>query len=284
MSFLRAIGRLAGLCVLAVTILPFQVLVAGPLLRDYDTVPALAGKRLMDLVGINLVFTGVAPEKRSPMIYMANHQSYLDPWLLYSFLKGACVSKAEHAEVKLMGGILGSVGTIFVRRNAGGKFIPQAHDQLVKTLNAGRNVIVFPEGTTSDGSKILPFRNGVLSVMFNNLSGTELKPHVRAQGFAIAVTHVNGQAVSENPSLRDKFAWYGDTNGLSHLWCLLKTKNMRVEVTGLPVMDPDHYAGRKEFARAAEELIRQAACAVPGSGRRDCGPVAGKSERGRQRP
>jgi lyso-ornithine lipid O-acyltransferase len=275
MSFLRAIGRLAGLCALAATILPLQALVAGPLFRDYDTLPALAGKGIMKLTGISLVFNGVAPEKSGSMIYMANHQSYLDPLLLNSFLKCAQVSKAEHAKVPVLGRILGSVGTIFVQRNAGGKFIPQVHDQLVKTLNGGRNVAVFPEGTTTDGSHILPFKNGVLSVMFNNLSGAKLEPHVRAQGFAINVTHVNGQDVATNPSLRDKFAWYGSMNALSHVWTLLKTKTMRVEVTGLPVMDPDDYPGRKEFARAAEQLIRQA-CAAPAAA--CAGPAAGMPE------
>jgi len=265
MSVLRAIGRLAGLVALAATILPLQALVAGPLLHDYDTLPALAGKGAMKLAGIRLAFNGVAPEKNGPMMYMANHQSYLDPLLLHSFLHDAMVANDGVAKLPLLGRIIRGVGTIFVVRFAKGKFIPDAHEQVVKALNKGRNVAVFPEGTTSSGEHILPYKNGVLSVMFNNLAHARLEPHVRAQGFAINVTRVNGQSVKENPALRETFAWHGDQNALTHIWNLLKSKSMDIEITGLPVMDPDNYAGRKEFAQAAEQQMRQAVDPAPGA-------------------
>ena len=264
MSVLRAIGRLAGLIALAAVILPLQALVAGPLFHDRDTLPSLAGKGAMKLAGIRLAFNGVAPEKNGPMMYMANHQSYLDPMVLHSFLHAAMVSNDGVAKIPLLGRAVAAAGTIFVTRFAHGKYIPDAHEQLVKTLNAGRNVAVFPEGRTSDGSGVLPYKNGVLSVMFNNLAHDRLEPHVRAQAFAINVTHVNGQSVAENPSLRETFAWHNQ-NVLSHIWNLLKTKSMDIEVTGLPVMDPADYPGRKEFAAAAEQQMRQAHVPSPGT-------------------
>src|SRR6185503_20074175 len=110
MSVLRAIGRLAGLIALAVTILPLQALVAGPLFHDRDTLPSLAGKGLLKLTGIKLAFNGVAPEKNGPMIYMANHQSYLDPMVLHSFLHAAMVANGGIAKTPVLGNIVGSAG------------------------------------------------------------------------------------------------------------------------------------------------------------------------------
>jgi lyso-ornithine lipid O-acyltransferase len=186
--------------------------------------------------------------------------------VLHSFLHAAMVANDGVEKLPLLGRIVRSAGTIFVVRYAHGKFIPDAHEQLVNTLNEGRNVAVFPEGTTSNGSGVLPYKNGVLSVMFNNLAKDKLEPHVRAQGFAINVTRVNGQSVAEDPSLRETFAWYGSKNVLRHIWNLLKTKSMDIEIVGLPVLDPADYAGRKEFAAAAEQQVRQAHVPSPAAG------------------
>ncbi len=246
---------------LAAAIIPAQMLIAGPIFRDRDTLPQLFAKGLRKIMGIKIEFNGAAIEKSGPMIYNGNHVSYLDPLIMGSFVKGAYVSKHEVSEWPVAGSIGRAVGMIFVIRNQNGKYIPEAQAQTIEALNKDRNVLVYPEATTSDGTDVLPFKMGVISVPFNNVSGVRLeKENVRMQSFAMRVTHIDGKELKSHDYAEDKYSWHGDNcvpMG-EHFRELLKVRSVRIEVTALPVMDPKDYDDRRSFAAAARERIRKA--------------------------
>lgn len=259
MSVLRALGRMAGVAALCAALLPAQILIAGPLFKDRDTLPNLLYRGMTKVLGINIEYSGGAIEKNRPMIYYANHQSYLDPIVTGNFLKGAIVAMEEISHWPVIGGIGRALGLIYVKRDKHGEFMPNDHAREAKALNSGRNIVVFPEAGTTDGSNVKKFKNGILTIMFNNTSNVPMNRDVRVQPFAINVKRVNGEAVNGNQSLRDKFAWYGEERStLAHLWNLLNTKSIDLEVKILPVMDPHDYPDRQSFAAAAETTLRNA--------------------------
>jgi 1-acyl-sn-glycerol-3-phosphate acyltransferase len=268
MGILRALPRLAGILAMAALLLPVHLLIAEPLFQNKKTIPRLFCKGATRLAGITAVYNGVAPEQKRRVMNIFNHISDLDPVIINCFLDSAFVGKDTVSEWFLIGRLARSVGTIFVKRYAGGKYLPEVHGKIAATLNQGRNVSIFPEGRTTNGKNVNPFKNGGLSLSFNNLSDVKLNQPIVSQLYALKVTHVNGQPVGpQDQNLRDIYACYGDyPNSASntqemidtarHIWRLLKNKSVRIEMTGLPVMDPKDYSDYRAFAAAAENTIR----------------------------
>jgi len=120
----------------------------------------LAG-RLAQLNGLRLSLSGETPTR--PSVLVANHLSYWDPVLLGSLLPLAAIAKAELASWPVLGWSGHCLGTLYVRRgdpHHSARVLRQALRRLV----AGVHVLNFPEGTTTDGSQLLPFRRGIFGI------------------------------------------------------------------------------------------------------------------------
>lgn len=94
---------------------------------------------------------------QGPCLYVANHIGYIDPFLLLMNVDGSIVAKAEVFRWPVIGYAGHLVGTIFVNRNE-----KESRQKTLLTirsaLESGKSIIVFPEGTTTDGKHTLPFR------------------------------------------------------------------------------------------------------------------------------
>jgi 1-acyl-sn-glycerol-3-phosphate acyltransferase len=111
--------------------------------------------RLLEILGVRLQ-QGGAPVARGALL-VANHISWLDVLVVNSICPATFVSKHEIASWPLVGVLLARTGTILLRRGSG-RAARKAVDEIGALLGAGRAVAIFPEGTTSDGSCVLPFR------------------------------------------------------------------------------------------------------------------------------
>lgn len=216
------------------------------------------------MLGIRVAFNGAA-EKNKRTIFVANHMSYLDPLILGSKVSGAFVGKAEVADWPLIGPMGKACRTIFIQRTR--EYLPKAHEDIVKTIDEnGHNIILFPEGTTSDGSGVLQFKAGLFSILFNEAAGNnqknrkygraKVKAEVVVQPMALLVKKINGKPVGNDQKMRDKYAWYGDQNILKHMWDLAGIRNMDIELTALPVLDPQDFSDRKTLINAAHDAIK----------------------------
>lgn len=250
----RALFRLAGIAALMAVILPAQMIVVAPLLRDYDTLPRVADRGLRQLLGVKIALKGERPEKDGAMIYIANHLSWADSIMMGNVVSGALVSR--------IGGLLPwarhlgkPLGIIFVQQGQQGKSLPEIHEKVAMALNGGRNILLFPEGKSSDGTGVLPFKGGVLTVMLNNASRVKLEKDVRVQPYAARITHVDGREVAGASALKEIFSWYSSFTP-RNLWTILQKKDIRIELTALPVMYPKDYVNREEFVAAAEKAVR----------------------------
>lgn len=96
-------------------------------------------------------------------VLVANHLSYVDPLAITRLFPALAIAKAEVEEWPLMGRVMGRLGVLFVRRecaHSGARVLKTA----LRALRRGTRVLTFPEGTTSDGSKLLPFKLGAFAL------------------------------------------------------------------------------------------------------------------------
>ncbi len=99
----------------------------------------------------------VAP---GPVLFVSNHVSWTDIPVLGGIVPLRFLSKAEVARWPLIGWLAGHAGTLFIRRGSGQA--TQSREAIARTLAGGQSVLVFPEGTTTDGTKVLPFHSRLL--------------------------------------------------------------------------------------------------------------------------
>lgn len=112
------------------------------------------------ILGMKTTVYGEIPPP--PFFLVTNHLSYIDIIFLWSKVKAVFVSKDDVVSWPLIGFIAKSLGTIFVQRSAT-KNLKQVNKDISECFDKGYGVIVFPEGTSSDGTKVLPFRSPLLN-------------------------------------------------------------------------------------------------------------------------
>ena len=113
--------------------------------------------------------------------------------------------------------------------------------------------MLFPEGTSGDGNRVLPFKSSLLSAAELAL-GEGPTRHVPVQ--PVSVTYVGLHGVPMGRENRPFFAWYGDMDLVSHLWEALGAGPVDVVVELHPPLTIDEAGGRKELAAAAEAAVR----------------------------
>lgn len=119
------------------------------------------------LAGAQIEMTGRPPEP--PFLLVSNHTSYFDIAVLRSIVTGVFVAKADIANWPVAGRMVGNMGMIFINREQK-RDIPRAGSEILAALERGEGVIIFAEGTTGDGQKVLPFKSSFLEfAAANNL-------------------------------------------------------------------------------------------------------------------
>jgi 1-acyl-sn-glycerol-3-phosphate acyltransferase len=145
-----------------------------------------------------------------PTLFVANHVSYFDITVLSSLIKGSFIAKSEVARWPLFGWLARLQRSVFIDRRVGKT--ADHRDEIARRLEHGDNLILFPEGTSSDGNRVLPFRSALFSVAECRVSGGPLV----VQPVSIAYTRLDGMPMGRY--LRPFFAWYGDMDMAGHLW------------------------------------------------------------------
>lgn len=158
-----------------------------------------------------------------PTLYVANHVSYLDILVLGTQLDGSFIAKAEVRHWPLLGGLARLGGTLFIRRHW--RDAKLQRDQIAARMRAGESFILFAEGTSGDGLDVLPLKTALLSVA---------EPQLMDQPIAIQpVTMAYARLADGSPVDRSnahRYAWIGDDAFLPHLWQVLKSPGVEVEI------------------------------------------------------
>ena len=179
--------------------------------------------------------------ERGGYVIIANHVSYVDGIVLGSIFPIIFVSKREVKKWPVVGQWNVLCGTIFInrqRKNQVGALIRE----MTRKLKQEANILLFPEGTSTSGEKVLPFQT------------VPLAAPLRSRSIIVPATvtykAINDQPVT--PANRDSVYWYGDMDFVTHFWKFLGLRGIEVLVTIQPKIEcfryADNSAGRKKLA------------------------------------
>ena len=216
-------------------------------------VPGLYHRLCARLMGFDIVVRGKVATER-PALFVGNHSSYLDVMVLGTVIDGCFVAKAEVANWPLFGWLAKLTRTVFVERRT-----PQTarqRDKIGARLDAGDRLILFPEGTTNDGTLVLPFKSALFAVAERTVAGKPLL----VQPFSVAYTELDGLPVGRE--WRPLFAWYGDMGIGSHVWRISTFRKVRVEVRFHQPVTIGQYGSRKALAEHCYDVVRSGLAAA----------------------
>ena len=179
--------------------------------------------------------------ERGGYVIIANHVSYVDGIVLGSIFPIVFVSKREVKKWPIVGQWNVLCGTIFInrqRKNEVGALVRE----MTRKLRQEANILLFPEGTSTNGEKMLPFQT------------VPLAAPLRSRSIIVPVT-LAYTTIDEQPVTavnRDFVYWYGDMDFVTHFWNLLGRRGVEVLVTLQPKIEcfryADNSAGRKKLA------------------------------------
>ncbi len=197
----------------------------------------LWSRALLGVFGVRVTWKG--PEPEPPFLLAANHLGYLDILVLASRLHTTFVAKAEIAGWPVLGPLCGSFGTLFVDRSRKSD-IPRLLGRLERALAAGSGVVFFPEGTSSPGVDVLPFRSPLLALP-------------AASGHPVHAAALTYRTRPGDRPAHLSVCWWGDMPFGSHLLPLLGLARIEaiVAVAPEPLVDAD----RKALALALREAV-----------------------------
>ena len=196
-------------------------------------------------LGFQVEVTGEMSRVR-PTLFVCNHSSYLDITVLGSMIIGSFVAKTEVAGWPFFGMLAKLQRTIFIDRRRHSTHTQR--DDLLARLTEGDNVILFPEGTSNDGNRVLPFRSALFSVAEPRRHGGgegQIKD-LNVQPVSIAYIRLNGLPVGHG--LRPLFAWYGDMDLFSHLVKLASLGTLTIRVEFHPAVPFSRFGSRKALS------------------------------------
>lgn len=200
------------------------------------------------LIGLKLRVIGrAAGQPRT--LYVSNHSSWLDILVLGATLDARFVSKAEVGTWPLIGWVAKLGRSVFVSR-ARGRTGSEAQEMRAR-LEAGDSLILFPEGTTSDGARVLPFRSSFFAVA---------SAAARVQPVTVVYDRLGGLPVGRRD--RPTFAWYGDMETGRHVWTLLCRTGTRATVVLHEEFAPESVPDRKLLAARVGRTVSEAAAAL----------------------
>jgi 1-acyl-sn-glycerol-3-phosphate acyltransferase len=193
---------------------------------------------------------------RRPVVYVSNHSSWLDIAVLGAQLDACFIAKEEVSGWPLISMVAKLGRTVFVRRHRSST--GRERDDMRARLAAGDNLILFPEGTTSDGSRVLPFRSAFFSVAELADGAPGEPPLVQP----ISVVYDRLAYLPTGRATRALFAWYGDMSIGSHFWQLAQHRGLRASVLVHAPVDPRDYPSRKALAEAVWTAVADGAAAL----------------------
>lgn len=204
------------------------------------------------------------PYRSGPAFFAANHVSYLDIIAFGAVLDAVFVAKREVRGWPLFGLLARLVRTEFISRRA--REAEQQTRSLAARLAAGESLIVFPEGTSTDGFCVRPFKTSLFGMTAHLPASSDL----RVQPISIAYPrYATGKALIGG--LESLYAWYGEMTLLPHMLGVFGLRGAEVEIRFHEPVALDAFADRKELARYCENQVAAGVSLANGFRRRTVG-------------
>ncbi len=202
---LTAVVVVSTLCYVPLVLV---ALVTGPgsrlRTRVQSKMLSLWGSALRRVIGMRTDVIGSAPATTG--IFVANHLSYVDIVLIASEMRAAFVAKREVRSWPVVGHVVTMAGTIYVDRQRH-RSLTDANRDIRSRLDAGTSVVVFAEGSSTDGESVLPFRPSLLKIATDD-------------GFPVNYGYLSYRVHDANAArerTRDEVCWWGDAGFFRHI-------------------------------------------------------------------
>jgi len=225
-------------------LLPLQIVAVWAKRPAARRIPVFYHRCLTRLLGVSVTIDG-APACNRPLLIVSNHISWLDIIVLSASTPLTFVAKSEVAGWPLLGLLARLQQTVFVDRERKLKSRITTRE-IARRMLDGHAVVLFAEGTSSDGSTVLPFRSALVGAATAVLSADSGAAEVFVQPLAISYPR----------SSRRVAAWYGDMEFLPHLLSVLQAGRIEARISwGSPLVF-EQGNDRKEVARRLEQSVR----------------------------
>lgn len=222
---------------------PVQLLVVAAAPNRRSVMPRLFHRSFLWNAGIRKVLHGEPAKGR--VVFVANHMSWSDIPLLGSIIGGVFVAKAEVGRWPVVGPLARLHGILFVEReqmrSAGGQAA-----EIARELERGHAIILFPEGTTSDGERVLPFKSSLFSAA-DAIEDAVIQP------VTLAYTRAGKRPIT--PEQRRDVAWTGDDLLVPQMLKMMRHEAITAEVIFHPPVRRSDFADRKALARHCHEVV-----------------------------
>jgi len=238
-SRVRAAWRLAAYCIVTPLCMLVQALALALNLPFQRSFPLWYHRRICRIMGLRVETRGEL-SAATPTLFVSNHVSYLDIEVLGSLIKGSFVAKAEVRRWPIFGWLARLQRSVFVERRAGRA--AESRDEMTERLAAGDSLILFPEGTTGDGNRILPFKSALFSVAEQRIGDQP----IAVQAVSVAYAKLDGMPMGRY--LRPHVAWYGDMELGGHFASVFGLGTVTVVVEFHPPVTIDQFRDRKALA------------------------------------
>jgi len=190
---------------------------------------------LVKIFGIKVNISGRPATKKTLII--CNHISYLDILILGSKVNAIFVAKSEISNWPIINKLTAVGKTIFVRRKSRSD-VKNQMQKIEKNLRDNFNVILFPEGTSSDGLQVLPFKSSLFGIIENP----------RMKNFmiqSVSITYNKLDGVPVDLKYRPFLAWFGGMDLFSHAWKFLGLGTSEVQLNFQKPVKFSSFANRK---------------------------------------
>ncbi len=216
------------------TVLVFPLV--GPLKRN--SLIRNWSRRLLKILHVSVKITGTPPPPDvTNAVFVSNHISWLDMFLLHSVQAMRFISKADVRNWPLAGKMVANSGTLFIERGKRSD-AKRINNDIIATLEAGERIAFFPEGTTGEGKEVRMFHSSLLQAAIL----------AKAQVWPVAIRYINEHGdIDTDPAFIDMT--FGDC-----LKRILKKPRIHAELAFMPPLQAEH-SNRRDLAQAARAAI-----------------------------
>ena len=237
--------RLIIFLLLTLALLPFQFIIVFFIKNYTYIIPYFYHIICLRIFGIKIKTFGKV-SINSPILLISNHASYLDIIILGSLFKTSFIAKKEISKWPLLGILAKLQNTIFIDRRVSS--LKNQENQIIKHLNEKKNLVIFPEGTSSDGNRVLPFKSSLFDIFEKNLNAKIL-----VQTITIVYKKING--IPMNRIERKNITWHSNMDLIPNIFNVLKKLSIEVEVIFNDEFLPSKEYDRKKLALHCWEKI-----------------------------
>lgn len=211
-------------------------------------IPCFWHRNICRAFGIKFETVGT-PSLDRQTLFMCNHLSYLDIPLIGSIIKASFVAKSDVSSWPVFGFLADLQQTAYMQRKK--TAIAQEAKTLQGRIAAGKSLIIFPEGTSTDGQSVLPFKSSLFSLALNTTQKDLL-----VQPMTLQLLEVDGRPVRTQED-RDLYTWHLNmqTELPEHLWRFALTSGAKLRLTFHPPLQAAAFEDRKVLAKTCHDNV-----------------------------